>query len=77
MRQTRYGSSYCVAGIFLGLGQVDHALDWLERACDERATWMIFLNVNPVFDPLRAQPRFREILKRMGLQPGAPERKYA
>jgi eukaryotic-like serine/threonine-protein kinase len=77
MRQTRYGSSYCVAGIFLGLGQIDHALDWLEKACDERATWMIFLNVNPIFDHLRTQPRFREILKRMGLQPGGSELKYA
>jgi TolB-like protein/Flp pilus assembly protein TadD len=77
MRQTKYGSSYCMAEVFLGMGEVDRALDWLEKACDERATWMIFLNVNPVFDPLRAQPRFREILKRMGLQPNASELKYA
>lgn len=32
---------------------------------------------NPLFDPLRAQPKFREILKRMGLQPNASELKYA
>jgi eukaryotic-like serine/threonine-protein kinase len=77
MRQTKYGSSYCIAEIFLGQSQVDHALDWLEKACDERATWMIFLNVNPIFDRLRAEPRFGEILKRMGLQPVDPRLRYA
>jgi serine/threonine protein kinase/tetratricopeptide (TPR) repeat protein len=77
MRQTKYGSSYCIGEIFLGLGQVDHALDWLERACNERATWMIFLKVNPIFERLHVEPRFGEILKRIGLRPDAPSLKYA
>jgi serine/threonine protein kinase/tetratricopeptide (TPR) repeat protein len=77
MRQTKYGSSYCIGETFLGLGEVDHALDWLERACNERATWTIFLNVNPIFERLHVEPRFREILKRMGLQPDAYSLKYA
>jgi tetratricopeptide (TPR) repeat protein len=71
MRQNKYGSSYCIAEIYLGLGEVDRALDWLEKACDERATWMIFLKVHPIFEQLHAQPRFIEILRRMGLQSDA------
>ncbi len=76
MRQNKYGSSFCIAEIYLGLGEVDRALDWLEKACDERATWMIFLKVHPIFERLHAQPRFIEILRRMGLQ-SAPQVKSA
>ncbi len=78
MRENKYGSSYCIAEIFLGLGEIDHALDWLEKACDERATWMIFLKVHPIFERLHAEPRFADILRRMGLQSGgAPQVKSA
>jgi hypothetical protein len=61
-----------VAAIYAGLGQTDQALEWLERACDERATWMIFLKVHPYFDNLHPEPRFQELLKRfqfLGLNP--------
>ena len=60
----KYQSSYAVAAIYAGLGQTDQALEWLERACDERATWMIFLKVHPYFDSLHTEPRFQELLKR-------------
>ncbi len=60
----KYQSSYAVAAIYAGLGQTDQALEWLERACDERATWMIFLKVHPYFDNLHGEPRFQELLKR-------------
>jgi serine/threonine-protein kinase len=68
----KYQSSYAVAAIYAGLGQTDQALEWLERACDERATWMIFLKVHPYFDNLHPEPRFQELLKRfqfLGLNP--------
>jgi serine/threonine-protein kinase len=68
----KYESSYSVAAIYAGLGQTDQALEWLERACDERATWMIFLKVHPYFDNLHTEPRFQELLKRFqfeGLNP--------
>jgi len=61
----KYRSSYPVAAIYAGLGQTDQALEWLEMACDERATWMIFLKVHPYFDNLRAEPRFQELLQRL------------
>jgi hypothetical protein len=40
---------------------------YLERAFDERSFWMPFLNVDPLFDSLRADPRFRDLLGRIGL----------
>ena len=63
----KYRSSYCVAEIYVALGEVDRALEWLEKAYEERGTWMIFLKVHPLFDPIRVEPRFQEILRRMGL----------
>jgi serine/threonine protein kinase/Flp pilus assembly protein TadD len=61
----RYSSRYAVAAIYAGLGETSQALDWLERACDERATWMIFLRVHPYFDGLKLEPRFKGILDRL------------
>jgi DNA-binding SARP family transcriptional activator/TolB-like protein len=61
-----YVSPYHRSLLFLSLGEKDKALEWLERAYDERAEWMIYLSVDPRFDPLRADPRFRDILRRIG-----------
>ncbi len=49
------------------LGQNDVALDSLERACQERAAWMSFINVDPVWDALRPAPRFQAIVRKIGL----------
>jgi Tfp pilus assembly protein PilF len=43
------------------------ALDWLEKACDERDPNMVYLGIHPVLDPLRAEPRFQALLRKMGL----------
>jgi tetratricopeptide (TPR) repeat protein len=67
LSRKRYVSPYVQAYVFLGLGQKDTALDWLERACEERDGNMPVLNVDPAFDPLRNEPRFQALLKRVGL----------
>ena len=51
----------------LGLGNVDQALTWLEKACSERALQMIALKVAPLYDPLRSDPRFDQLIARIGL----------
>lgn len=52
--------------IFIGLGK-DEAFEWLDKACDERAGALPFLNVNPRFNSLRRDPRFVKLRRRVGL----------
>jgi eukaryotic-like serine/threonine-protein kinase len=58
-------SSYWVAVIYSGLGETPHALEWLEKACDERAPWVIFLKVHPYFDHLVGEPQYQELVRRL------------
>jgi hypothetical protein len=39
----------------------------MERAFDERRGWLPYLNVNPIFDPVRADARFVDLVRRVGL----------
>ncbi|HUF25747.1 MAG TPA: protein kinase [Gemmatimonadaceae bacterium] len=54
----------------IGLGDVPSALDWLEKAYEGRRGWPVYLRVNPVFDPLRGEPRFEALVERMRFPPG-------
>jgi hypothetical protein len=54
--------------IELGLGNLDRALDWTETAFAERRGWLVYLNVNPILDPLREHPRFLDLVRRMNLK---------
>jgi tetratricopeptide (TPR) repeat protein len=60
------------AKIYMGFGDRDKALEWLEKGYDERSiasTVPGMIKVDPVFDPLRSDPRFTNLLRRMNLQP--------
>ena len=50
-----------------GMGNKDDAFAWLERAYQERPSWLVRANVEPRFDPQRSDPRFTLILTRMRL----------
>ena len=63
--QTEYVSPVAFATLHVGLGNSAAALDWAERAYQERRGWPVYLAVNPVVDPLREEPRFRALLERM------------
>jgi TolB-like protein/DNA-binding winged helix-turn-helix (wHTH) protein/Tfp pilus assembly protein PilF len=63
----RYISPFLIASFHTGLGNFEQALDWLEKAFDERAANVVFIGVDPSFDPLRAHPRFQALLARIGL----------
>jgi TolB-like protein/DNA-binding winged helix-turn-helix (wHTH) protein len=56
-----------VAWVYASLGERDSALAWLERAYAEHSNDMVTLKVNPVWDPLRGDPRFQRLLERVGL----------
>ena len=51
----------------LGLGERGLALDALDRACENRSGSMAFLRLDPLFDPLRDEPRFEDLLRRVSL----------
>ena len=57
-----------VAEVYTRLGDKDRAFLWLERAWDERSGWM-FLKIDPVWDNLRSDPRFADLLRRIGFPP--------
>ena len=58
---------YLIASFYVRLGQNDEAIKWLERAYDERDFRMIMITVSFEFDGLRSDPRFRDLVRRVGL----------
>ncbi len=69
LSQRHYVPPVRIAILHLGLKEKEAALEWLEKAYQERSNWLLFLNVDPLFDDLRAEPRFHDLLRRMGLGP--------
>ena len=67
LSRQRYISPYSIALIFAGLGDNDHAFQWLEKAYAERSGWLIWLKVDPKLDGLRCDPRFQDLVGRVGL----------
>jgi tetratricopeptide (TPR) repeat protein len=62
-----YYADYCEALVLAGLGRRAPALDRLESAFKQRHDRLIYLNVEPIFDSLRADPRFLNLVRRVGL----------
>ncbi len=56
-----------IARLYARAGEKDRALDWLEKAYQERNGQMVYLNVEPTWDSLRDDPRFQSLLRRMNL----------
>lgn len=61
----RYVSSYLKATVYAGLGDIDETFAQLEKALTERASWLVFLKVSPLFDHLRNDNRFTDLLRRL------------
>jgi len=61
----RYVSPYAMALIHLGLGQYDRALSFLTSAYRDRSGWLVYLDVEPRFDLLRAQPQFKRFRQQL------------
>jgi tetratricopeptide (TPR) repeat protein len=61
----KYVMAAQIAMVYAELQEKDEALRWLEEGYQERSAWMVYLNVDPRYDNLRSEPRFRELLRRM------------
>ena len=67
LSKQKYVPSYPVAAIYAALGDKEEALARLERAYDERDSWMDYLGLDPRLDILRSEPRFVNLIRRMKL----------
>jgi eukaryotic-like serine/threonine-protein kinase len=65
--QQTYVQPMWIAVIHLGLGEKDQAFDWMQKAYEDRSAWLVYLKVDPLFDPVRADPRFTDLIRRVGL----------
>src|SRR6266567_2651942 len=63
----QYVPPYDIALIYVGLGENDKALAWLEKAYDDHSTEMIYFKVDPLLAPLHSDPRYQNLLRRMKL----------
>ena len=64
--ENRYVSPYYRALIFMNLGDLDRTFELLEKAFEEKENWLIFFKVMPFVDRLRSDPRFNQLLKKIG-----------
>jgi len=55
-----------IAGIYSNLGEIDKALEWLERAYQEHSGYLLSINSDFTFDNLRSDPRFQALLNKIG-----------
>jgi len=69
LSKQRYVSPYLMAQIHAALGDIDQACAWLEKAYEERSGELCMLKVDPRNDPLRSEPRFQDLLRRMNFPP--------
>jgi len=66
-QQKTYVPSAAFVNAYLGLGDNEQALVWLEKGYQERSNILQLIKVHPYFDPLRGDPRFKELVHRVGL----------
>jgi tetratricopeptide (TPR) repeat protein len=62
-----YVSPFDIALIYTALGEKDTAFAWMTKAVAERSTWLVYSKWEPRLDPLRSDPRFQDLLRRIGL----------
>jgi len=66
-----YVPAYYFALIYTGLWERDHAFEWLERTYRERSTVLAYLRLDPRLAPLRSDPRYSDLVRRLGFPSGS------
>jgi hypothetical protein len=59
--------AWTLARLYTSLGEPAEAITWLERMYERRDPMLVYLKVKPHLDPLRGEPRFQALLKKVGL----------
>jgi eukaryotic-like serine/threonine-protein kinase len=67
LAKQKYVAHYFFAGIHLGLGETERAIEYLEKSYEEHSHWLIYIDKDPSLDGLREKPRFQKILRQIGL----------
>lgn len=68
-RQGKYASSYAIAAIYAGLGDRERVFQYLDAAHRERSHWLLWLKRDLRWDEFRADPRFENLVRKLGLSP--------
>jgi len=63
-----YVSPYALAILCFALGENDQGFKWLDKAYEERDYWLSYLKIDPFLDSVRSDPRYKALLKKMGLE---------
>jgi tetratricopeptide (TPR) repeat protein len=66
LAKQKYVAPYFFAGIHIGLGENDRAIEYLEKSYEEHSHWLIYLHIDPSMDGLRDDPHFQDLLRRVG-----------
>jgi TolB-like protein/DNA-binding winged helix-turn-helix (wHTH) protein/Tfp pilus assembly protein PilF len=66
LSQREYVTPYGIALIYSSLGEKDQAFTFLEKAVQDRGHWLVWLRLDPRWDPIRTDPRFKELVHRIG-----------
>jgi TolB-like protein/tetratricopeptide (TPR) repeat protein len=67
--KTRYVCAYEIAELHLSLGETDKAFEWMRKGVAEQCDCMMWLRAEPWIDPMRTDPRYLELMKRVGFPP--------
>jgi len=62
---TQYVPAFSIALVYIGLGDREHAFEWLEKSYQDHSTFMVYAKTDPLLDPLRSDPRFTALLHQM------------
>jgi tetratricopeptide (TPR) repeat protein len=69
LSKRQYISPYSIALVYIGLEQKDEAFKWLEKTYEDQNDMLVWLKIAPEVDSLRSDPRFADLLSRVGFQP--------
>jgi len=65
MAKRQYVNSTAFADIYLGLGEKEKALDWLDRSYQDQESACWYLKVDPIYDSVRNEPRFHSLIQKV------------